>query len=68
MLLVPVCRFNHPKNPINKTEFIFPFPQDYEEKDLKRAKADYSKIRKYLLRITHGMDFKKGDRWKKFMR
>ena len=24
LLLVPVCRFKHPKNPIDKTEFIFP--------------------------------------------
>ena len=66
MLLVPVCRFNHPKNPIDKTEFILGFPENYDEIELKKAKADYSRIRKFLLRITHGNDFEKGQKWKKF--
>ena len=66
MLLVPVCRFNHPKNPIDKTEFLMAFPENHDELELKKAKSDYSKIRKFLLRLTYGSNFDKEDRWKKF--
>ena len=66
VLLWPVCRFHHPKNPIDKSVFILAFPPDYDENDLKKANADYSKIRKYLLRITHGTNFDKGEKWKNF--
>eukprot|EP00092_Neocalanus_flemingeri_P022722 GFUD01024642.1.p1 GENE.GFUD01024642.1~~GFUD01024642.1.p1 ORF type:complete len:2733 (+),score=580.47 GFUD01024642.1:994-8199(+) len=66
VLLVPVCRFNHPRNPIDRTEFLLGFPEDVDEEDHKKAKADYSKIRKFLLRITHGDDFEKKDKWRKF--
>ena len=48
MLLVPVCRFRHPRNPIDKTEFIFSFPDGFDEDEYRKAKADYLKIRKYL--------------------
>ena len=65
MLLVPVCRFNHPKNPIDKTEFLLAFPENHDELELKKAKSDYSKIRKFLLRLTYGSNFDKEDRWKK---
>ena len=65
-LLVSVCRLRHPKYPIDKTEFIHAFPQDVEEKVLKEAKMDYQKIRKYLLRLTHGENFKEKEEWKQF--
>ena len=55
-LTVPVCRFNFPKNPIDKTEFILAFPKDHNEEEIKKAKLDYKKIRKYLLRLTNGDD------------
>ena len=45
--MVPVCRFKHPKNPIDKTEFILPFPENVCEDELNKAKKDYYKIRKY---------------------
>ena len=61
-----VCRLRHPKYPIDKTEFIFAFPQDADENELSKAKKDYRKIRKYLLRLTHGEDFKASDDWKFF--
>ena len=66
LLTVPVCRFNFPKNPIDKTEFILSFPKDHDKVELKRAKSDYRKIRKYLLRLTNGEDFDKKDKWMKF--
>ena len=58
MILVPVCRFNHPRNPIDKTEFMFGFPENIDEEVKNKAKADYLKIRKYLLRLTNGNNFK----------
>ena len=66
MLMVPVCRFKHPKNPIDKTEFIFPFPENVSDKELRAARADYQKIRKYLLRMTSSNDLEKDEKWNKF--
>ena len=65
-LSVQVCRLRHPKYPIDQTEFIFAFPQDADENELNKAKKDYKKIRKYLLRLTHGEDFKASNDWKLF--
>jgi hypothetical protein len=65
-LLVEVCRLRHPKYPIDKTEFVLAFPEDVDENELKVAKKDYRKIRKYLLRLTHGADFKDSEQWKNF--
>ena len=65
-LTVPVCRFNFPKNPIDKTEFILAFPKDHNEEEIKKAKLDYKKIRKYLLRLTNGDDFDKDKKWINF--
>ena len=61
-----MCRLRHPKYPIDKTEFVRVFPQDVDENELKTAKSDYRKIRKYLLRLTHGEDFKESEYWKNF--
>ena len=65
-ILVPVCRYNFPKNPIDKTEFITSFPKDYDPKELKKAKDDYAKIRKYLLRLTHEKDCQTEEAWSNF--
>ena len=66
-LLVEVCRFNFPKNPAHKTVFLSMFPTDYDKNDLKKAKQDYSKIRKYLLRLTHGENFRSREEWLNFL-
>ena len=42
------------------------FPVDTDEDELKAAKKDYRKIRKYLLRLTHGEGFKESEDWKHF--
>ena len=67
-LLAPVCRLRHPKYPIDETEFVRGFPEDTNEDEIKQAKKDYKKIRKYLLRLTHAEDFKESDRWKSFIK
>ena len=48
-LLAPVCRLRHPKYPIDETEFVRGFAEDTNEEEIKQAKKDYKKIRKYLL-------------------
>ena len=60
------CRFGFPKNPIDKTEFIIGFPEDTDKKIVKKAKADYEKIRKFLLRLTSAPKFENTLEWKKF--
>ena len=54
-LQVPVCRFNFPKNVCDESVFLHTFPNDYPKELLKKAKDDYMKIRKYLLRFSHEM-------------
>jgi hypothetical protein len=66
-LMVEMCRFNFPKNPAHETVFLSTFPLDYDKKDLKKAKEDYRKIRKYLLRLTHGDNFKNKEEWLNFI-
>ena len=61
------CRFNFPRNPIDKTEFILGFPEDTDKTTLNKAKADYEKIRKYLLRLTNESDYELSERWQKFV-
>ena len=51
------CRFGFPKNPIDKTEFILGFTEDTDKRIVKKAKADYEKIRKFLLRSTSAPNF-----------
>ena len=67
-LTAPVCRLRHPKFPIDKTEFIRSFPEDVAEDELIKAKYDYKKIKKYLLRITHGENFKQSENFQKFQK
>ena len=54
-LLVPICRFQFPKNVSDESVFLHIFPTDYPKKLLQKAKDDYMKIRKYLLRFSHEM-------------
>ena len=65
-IFLPVCRYNYPKNPIDKTEFITSFPKDHDPKEIKKAKDDYAKIRKYLLRLTHGENCLTQEAWSNF--
>ena len=65
-LTVPVCRLRHPKFPMDKTAFIRPFLENVDESELKKAKYDYKRIKKYLLRITNGDKFKESESWKSF--
>jgi len=44
------------------------FAEDTNEDEIKQAKKDYKKIRKYLLRLTHVEDFKESERWKSFIK
>ena len=65
-LIVQTCRFNFPKNPSDETVFLSVFPESYDKKALKKAKEDYNKIRKYLLRLTDGDKFREQEQWKNF--
>ena len=66
-LLVPVCRLRHPKFPCDTTQFIYGFSEDEDQEVVKNAKKDYNKIRKYLLRMTHGEKFRESVAWKHFV-
>merc|ERR1711923_596413 len=66
-LIIRTCRFNFPKNPMDKAEFLYAFPEDVDKTELKQAKEDYLKIRKYLLRLTHGENFKDKEKWLNFV-
>ena len=59
-------RFEFPKNPIDETTFLPSIPSDTDPKELKQMKADYLKIRKFLLRMTHGENFREEEKWKTF--
>lgn len=66
-LSVGSCRFSFPKNPLDKPEYIFSFPEDTDKKIVLEAKRDYAKIRKYLLRLTHFKDFSLTEQWNSFI-
>ena len=65
-LLVPLCRYNFPKNPSDETLLLLPFPDDIDKKELKSAEVDHKKIRKFLLRMTQMDSFEDSDQWKNF--
>ena len=52
---VQICRFKFPRNVCDESVFLHIFPADYPKELLKKAKDDYMKIRKYLLRFSHEM-------------
>ena len=66
-LIVCICRYNFPKNPMDKAEFLYAFPENVDKNELKQAKDDYLKIRKYLLRLTYGENFKNQEQWLNFV-
>ena len=49
---IPVCRFNFPKLPFDKTTLVTGMMKDSDESTIKRYKADLRKIMKYLIRHT----------------
>ena len=51
---------------MDRCEFILAFPQNTDEKILKKAKADYQKIRKYLLRLTAKDNYYESEERKQF--
>ena len=46
--------------------FLHIFPTDYPKEELQKAKDDYTKIRKFLLRLSHEMGDMDPDRVEKF--
>ena len=67
-LIVPVCRRRHPKFPMYKTVFICSFPENVVEDELMKSKFDYKKDKKFLLRMTHGENFKESESLKNFQK
>ena len=65
-LQIKTCRFDFPKNPLDETLFLPSLPLDIDPKDFKKIREDYSRIRKYLFRITNGDNFRDEDKWKLF--
>ena len=49
---VPICRFNFPKFPSDKTTFILGVSKDLDKDILESRKKDLRKITKYLIRQT----------------
>ena len=49
---IPLCRFNFPKYPSDKTKFILGVEKDLDEKLLFSRRKDLKKITKYLIRQT----------------
>ena len=52
---------------MDQTEFILGFPEDTDKKVLNKAKVDYEKIRKFLLRLTSVPDFENTKEWAVFI-
>ena len=53
LLSVPICRFRFPKFPLNETTLVTGISRETSEDDVKKYKADLSKIVKYLIRNTY---------------
>lgn len=65
-LLLLRCRYDFPKNPSNKSCFITAFPRDHPKQEVNKAKEDFVKVRKYLLRLTNTPDYKTSTEWREF--
>ena len=65
-LKLPVCRFGVPFFPMNKTTYIFGFDKDTSKQTLNKAKVDYQKVKKYILRMTSDASFENSSYWDKF--
>ena len=66
-LFVHLCRYNFPKNPSDRTCFIPAFSKDHPRNEVEKAKADYIKIRKYLIRLTNQFNFDQTEEWEEFL-
>ena len=53
LIAIPLCRFDFPKNPSDVTVCLTSFRKDEDPEVISRAKKDFQKIRKYLLRQTY---------------
>ena len=63
---VPVCRFNIPKYPMDKTRLILGISKDSDKETVLRRTKDLNKIRKFLIRQTCTVEsFETSDKWKK---
>ena len=62
-----LCRFKYPQFPLGKTTFIPGISNALEEEDIQTRKANFKKIRKFLIRQT-GHEGKRDDNhmWKRF--
>ena len=47
---IPLCRFNIPKFPMDRTRLILAMNKDLEEEEISKRNKDLLKIRKYLIR------------------
>ena len=65
--VVPCCRYNFPKCPLDETTFIQAFPKDHPKEELQAAKQDYMKIRKFLLRLTNRPRYQESEQWDQFL-
>ena len=52
LLNIPICRFNIPKFPMDRTKLIVGIRKDLDEKIVDKRKKDLNKIKKYLIRQT----------------
>ena len=52
LLNIPICRFNIPKFPMDRTKLILGIRKDLDEKIVDQRKKDLNKIKKYLIRQT----------------
>ena len=53
LLNIPICRFQFPRFPLNQTKLVTGIARETSEDDVKKYKADLSKIIKYLIRNTY---------------
>ena len=67
-LIIPRCRYNFPKCPLDETTFITAFPKDTPKEEIKAAKEDYNKIRSYLLRLTNRHRYQESEQWQQFLK
>jgi hypothetical protein len=63
---IPLCRFNIPKFPMDKTRLILGMSKDLDETVISKRTKDLSKIKKYLIRQTFTEEnLESSENWKK---
>ena len=65
-LQLPICRFRLPFYPMDEAKFIFPFEEDCNKEVIKKAKHDFNKVRKFILRMTSDAHLEECPNWEKF--